>query len=230
MSVAAPARRAAARATALILLGAAAPALAQQSPRSALFGAIVRDDPGALRTALLRGADANGPDELGVPPVVAAAREKSWRALRALAELAGTRLDAPNPEGSTALMYAALHGELEVVRYLVSRKAQVNREGWTALHFAAANGHVDVIRFLLEHHAYIDAESPNRTTPLMMAARQAHPTAVRLLMEEGADPTPRNDAGYTAASYARAAGDPELGEWLRRQADAFRRRYPTPRS
>jgi len=230
VSLAMPARRAAARGAALLLLGAALPALGQQSARAALFTAIARDDPSGLRTALLRGADANAPDELGVPPIVAAARESAWKALRALAELQGTRLDAANPEGSTALMYAALHGELPMVEYLVSRKAEVNREGWTALHYAAANGHVAVVRFLLEHHAYIDAESPNRTTPLMMAARQAHPTVVRLLMEEGADPTPRNDAGYTAAAYARAAGDPELGEWLLRQAEAFRRRYPAPRS
>jgi len=232
LSIAAPGRRAAARAAALMLFAAAAaPARGQQQgARAALFTAIVRDDPGGLRTALLRGADANAPDELGVPPIVAAAREKSWKALRALAELGGTRLDAANPEGSTALMYAALHGELPMVRYLVSRKAEVNREGWTPLHFAAANGHVEVIRFLLEQHAYIDAESPNRTTPLMMAARQAHPTVVRLLVEEGADPTPRNEAGYTAAAYARAAGDPELGAWLLGQAEAFRRRYPGPRS
>jgi ankyrin repeat protein len=223
-------RRAASLVAASLALCAAFPALGQQGPRAALFAAIIRDDPDGLRTALLRGADANAPDELGVPPVVAAAREKSWKALQALAELRGTRIDSPDPEGSTALMFAALHGDLSMVRYLVARKAEVNREGWTPLHFAAANGHAAVVRFLLEHHAYIDAESPNRTTPMMMAARQAHPTVVRLLVEEGADPTPRNDAGYTAASYARAAGDPALGDWLLRQADAFRRRYPAPRS
>lgn len=204
------------------------PVLAQTSPRGDLFRAIERDDANALRTALLRGADANQRNELGTPPIVAAAQVKAWSALRALAELKGTDLQAADANGSTALMGAALHGELTIVQYLVGRDAEVNRPGWTPLHFAAANGHADVVRFLLESHAYIDAESPNRTTPLMMAVRQGYPTVVKLLIDEGADPTPRNDAGLTAAGYAQAVGDPKLAEWLRLQAEAFARKYAVP--
>jgi ankyrin repeat protein len=207
-------------------LGAAAPAtLAQGSARAELAKAIRVDDAHALRTALLRGADANARDELGEPVIVSAAKAKAWNSVRALAELRGTELDAANREGATALMYAALHGEMPLVRFLVSRKAQVNKTGWTPLHYAAANGHTEVVGFLLDHHAYIDAESPNGTTPLMMAARQAHPSTVRQLLDEGADPTPRNQAGLDASDYARAAGDPKLAEWLTEQSQAFRRRY-----
>jgi hypothetical protein len=143
-------------------LPAAAPG---QSRRVDLLDAVMRDDPGAVRTMLLRGADANMRDEQGTPALVLAARERAWKAVRALAELRGTELDATNRQGADALMYAALHGELDTVRFLVERKAEVNKTGWTALHFAASNGHADVVRFLLERHAYIDAESPNRTTP-----------------------------------------------------------------
>jgi ankyrin repeat protein len=213
-----------------VLVGVAAlvagPVVAQSAPQSAigedLFRAIRRDDAHALRTALLRGADSNALDDNGEPAIVLAARSKCWNAVRALAELRGTRLDAANRDGSNTLMYAALHGEIELVRSLVARKAEVNKTGWTPLHFAAANGHVEVIRFLLEHHAYIDAESPNGTTPLMMAARQAQPSSVRLLMDEGADPTPRNQSGLDAAAYAKIAGDLELSNWLGRQAESFR--------
>ncbi len=213
-----------------VLVGVAAlvagPVAAQSAPQSGiredLFRAIRRDDAHALRTALLRGADSNALDDNGEPAIVLAARSKCWNAVRALAELRGTRLDAANRDGSNTLMYAALHGEIELVRSLVARKAEVNKTGWTPLHFAAANGHVEVIRFLLEHHAYIDAESPNGTTPLMMAARQAQPSSVRLLMDEGADPTPRNQSGLDAAAYAKIAGDLELSNWLGRQAESFR--------
>lgn len=206
----------------------AAPALAQSGARGELLRAIRVDDPHALRTALLRGADANMRDELGEPAIVIAARAKSWNAVRALAELRGTELDAATREGVNALMFAALHGELAVVRDLIGRKAEVNRRGWTPLHYAAANGHADVVRLLLEHHAYIDAESPNGTTPLMMAARQAQSTVVRLLIDEGADPTPRNQAGLDAVAYARAGGDPGLAEWLATRTEAFRARYGVP--
>jgi ankyrin repeat protein len=203
-----------------------APVAAQQARAiDDLLRAIRRDDPSGLRTALLRGADPNAVDGGGTPVIVVAAAAKSWGSVRALAELQGTRLDATNREGANALMFAALHGELPLVEYLVSRKAEVNKTGWTPLHFAAANGHADVIRFLLEHHAYIDAESPNGTTPLMMAARQGHPTSARLLVDEGADPTPRNQAGLDAAAYARAAGDPKFADWLASQATAFRAKH-----
>lgn len=212
----------------LLVAVACAPLAAQPRARTDLLSAIRRDDPHALRNALLRGADANSVDEFGDPVIVLAARSGSWEAVRALAELRGTNLDATGPSGANVLMFAALHGRLELVRFLVSRQAQVNKTGWTPLHYAAANGHADVVRFLLEAHAYIDAESPNGTTPLMMAARQAHPTTVQLLLEEGADPTPRNEAGLDAAAYAKASGQGTLAESLARQADAFRRRYGRP--
>lgn len=200
---------------------------AQGSPRADLVTAIRIDDPHALRTALLRGADANARNELGEPVIVTAAKTKAWNAVRALAELRGTELDASDRQGANALMYASLHGELALVQFLVSRKAEVNKTGWTPLHFAAANGHTEVVRFLLDRHAYIDAESPNGTTPLMMAARQVHPTTVRLLIDEGADPTPRNQSGFDAAGYARTAGDPRLAEWLAERSQEFKRRHGT---
>jgi ankyrin repeat protein len=200
---------------------------ANASPaQQALVQSVRRDDPHGVRTALLRGADANLPDANGEPPIVFAGRNKAWQAVRALAELRGTRLDATNASDTNVLMYAALSGELELVRWLVGRKAEVNKTGWAPLHMAAANGHLDVVRYLLEQHAYIDAESPNGTTPLMMAARNGFPSVARFLVEEGADPTPRNQHGLDAATYARtAAKDDEFAAWLQQRADAYRRKY-----
>jgi uncharacterized protein len=205
-----------------------APGLAAADARQEFFKAIVIDDVTSMRTAMLRGASANARDGEGSPAVVVAAREKAWKALRALAEIRGTDVEATDRLESTALMYAALHGELPAVQFLVSRGAEVNRPGWTALHYAAANGHVDVVRYLLERHAYLDAESPNRTTPLMMAARQGKPTMVELLLEEGADPTIRNQSGLTAADYARGAGDEGLASQLAERATSFSRRHGVP--
>jgi uncharacterized protein len=196
--------------------------------RTDFFRAIARDDVSGMRAAMLQGPSANARDADGSPALVVAAREKAWGALRALAQTRGTDIEAADAKGSNALMFAALHGELAVVEFLVSRGAEVNRQGWTALHYAAANGHLDVVRYLIEQHAYIDAESPNRTTPLMMAARQGQPTMVQLLVEEGADPTIRNDSGLTAADYARAAGDVRLSRRLAERAQAFSRRHGVP--
>ena len=57
--------------------------------------------------------------------------------------------------------------------------------------------------------AYIDAESPNGTTPLMMAARYGSEKAVQLLINEGADLTLKNQLGLTALDFAIEGRRPE---------------------
>jgi ankyrin repeat protein len=91
---------------------------------------------------------------------------------------------------------------------LIARDADVNKTGWTPLHYAASAGspaHTQIIALLLENHAYIDAESPNKTTPLMMAAHYGSAGVVKLLLEEGADPLLKNQQGLTAIDFARQA-------------------------
>ena len=61
-----------------------------------------------------------------------------------------------------------------------------------------------VIKLLLENYAYIDAESPNGSTPLMMASLYGSTEAVKLLVEEGADVTLRNQKGLTALEFAKS--------------------------
>jgi ankyrin repeat protein len=193
----------------------------------AFWDAIRLDEVKKLQTEMLRGSSANALHPEYGPAIVMAARERSPKCLAYLARLSGTRLDAANSRGETALMLVALQGELDSVRLLVERGASVNRPGWTPLHYAAAGGHVPVMNFLIEEHAYLDAESPNRTTPLMMTARQKHTNAMRMLVEAGADPGLRNEAGYTAADYMDAHGEQGEAQWLREQAADFRHRYGT---
>jgi ankyrin repeat protein len=48
----------------------------------------------------------------------------------------------------------------------------------------------------------------------MMAARSGHSAVVRLLLDEGADPTLKNEAEMNAADFARAQGFKELARFL----------------
>lgn len=189
------------------------------------FDAIGRDDAARVETLILRGISTNSEDPKLGPAIVHAAQQKAHAAMKALLLSPATKVDARNAAGETALMYAALQGELETVKLLLAHGAEVNQQGWTALHYAASGGQLSVVQLLLEHHAYIDAASPNGTTPLMMAARQQRPTVARYLVEQGADPTLVNESGWTAADYLERVGDAEHASWMRERAQEFARRY-----
>jgi ankyrin repeat protein len=168
------------------------------------FKAIHFDQVQEVQKLLKRGIDPNSPNEKGVPALIVALQSGSSKSAVILAQDPLTRVEASNPSNESPLMMAAIHNQLEVATVLIERGAEVNRKGWTALHYAATRGHIAMMRLLLENSAYIDAESPNGTTPLMMAAYYAPPLAVKLLLEEGADPTLRNQAKVNALEMALA--------------------------
>jgi len=197
------------------------------SASAAFWDAIERDDVRAVQTEMLRGSSANARHPRHGPAILYAARDRSPKVVAFLAGLSGTAIDATDATDETALMLVSLRGDLAAMKMLLERGAEVNRKGWTALHYAASSGHLEAIRLLLDAHAYIDAQSPNRTTPLMMAARHQHTRAVRLLVEEGADPTPKNEAGLSAADYLARHGEAGEAAWLREQAAVFQQRYGT---
>lgn len=203
----------------------AGPPSAWADPLRNFFTAIARDDGRAVETGLMRGVSANTRDPKHGPAIVYAAQQGSLEALEALLLSPSIDIDVRNEQGETALMHAALRGDLDSVTLLVERGAEVNQPGWTALHYAASGGHLEVVQYLIDHHAYIDALSPNGTTPLMMAARQQWPTVARHLVEQGADPTLANQSGLTAADYFENYDSSDHARWMRERADEFRKRH-----
>ena len=166
------------------------------------FKAIEFDDAVVMRQLLQRGFDPNTPTASLQSPLILAIQKGSVRVSQVLISSPQLQVNHPNPSDETPLMLAALKQQEALVDALIQRGADVNRPGWTPLHYAASTGHLGIIRLLLEHHAYLDAESPNGTTPLMMAALYGTPEATKLLLEEGADPLIRNQLGLSALDFA----------------------------
>ena len=166
------------------------------------FRAVKVDDAAAVTALLQRGFDVNTPDPQSSPALAIALSEPSPRVVQVLLDWPETRIDQRNAHDETPLMLAALRGNLSVAQVLIEKDADVNKTGWTPLHYAATNGHLAIMRLLLYHHAYIDADSPNGSTPLMMAALYGSPAAVRLLLESGADPRLRNQQQLSALDFA----------------------------
>jgi ankyrin repeat protein len=167
------------------------------------FQATMRDDAGAVSALVQRGVDPNSRDPSGQPALHVALRNGSFRVAEALLASPGIDVNAVNAADESALMMAALKGQADWSKKLLDKGAQVNKPGWSPLHYAAAGPEPAVVRLLLEQGAAIDAASPNRTTPLMMAAQYGSEANVDLLLARGADAKVRNDRGLSAADFAR---------------------------
>lgn len=166
------------------------------------FTAIQRDDAGTVKTLLQRGFDPNTVDPQGRHGLLLAFRASSLKVVDTLLSDPKTKVEVRSEQDESPLMLAAFKGLTEVCEKLIAMDADVNKPGWSALHYAATGGHVAVIRLLLDNHAYIDAASPNGSTPLMMAAMYGSASAVKLLLESGADSGLKNDLGLTAIDFA----------------------------
>ncbi|MFH1079795.1 MAG: ankyrin repeat domain-containing protein [Pseudomonadota bacterium] len=95
--------------------------------------------------------------------------------------------------GGTAISAAASGGHLEIVRYLLSKGADVNVheqmrgfESMTPLLGAATRGNTEVVRFLIENGADVNS-LPGHASPLFMAAYEGRREVAELLIAKGAD-------------------------------------------
>ena len=96
---------------------------------------------------------------------------------------------------SPPLYRAAEQGDIDTVKYLIDKGADVNQRGGggvlndsNALSAACSKGDIAIVKLLLERGAIVDAASGNMGwTPLSSAAWQGHTDIVNLLLDRGAD-------------------------------------------
>ncbi len=178
------------------------------------FVAIIRDDVSGLRRLLDQGMDPNSRDPKGQPALAVAIRRESPGAFGLLLSRPGTDVNALNAAGESALMLAAIAGDIEACERLIARGAQIDKPGWSPLHYAASGPEPRIVRLLLERSAAIDTEAPNGSTPLMMAAQHGPEATIELLLARGADTRRRNQRGLQAIDLAEQAGRDWLVERL----------------
>ena len=147
-----------------------------------------------------------------------AAQNRDREALRALVKQRAN-VNAPQPDGTTALHWAAHWNDLEGVNLLLRAGADAkaaNRYGATPLSEAAALGNAQMIEALLKAGADPKTlTTPDGETVLMTAARAGNADAVSVLLAHGADVNAsENYRGQTALMWAAAERHPAVVKLL----------------
>jgi ankyrin repeat protein len=130
----------------------------------------------------------------------------------------GTNVNAPGPDGATAVMYAAANGDLELVRALIKAGADVklkNQFGTSALTEAAIVGNAPIVSELLKAGGDPNFKTPDGETPLMAAARSGKIEAAKALLDAGADINAKETwGGQSALMWAAAQSQADMVKFL----------------
>jgi ankyrin repeat protein len=117
---------------------------------------------------------------------------------------------------AVTIFEAAATGKINNILRLLARDPQlVNAyasDGFQALGLASYFGHYDVAEYLIKAGAPINSPSRNglKAAPIQSAAAAGHAKIVELLLKHGADPTVREQGGYTPLHAAAQNGDLDM--------------------
>ena len=150
--------------------------------------------------------------------IAEAAQSKDAAAVKKLLK-EGADVNAAQGDGMTALHWAALNGDAELASMLLYAGANVGAKtrigGYTPLHLAAQIGNANVMAPLVAAGAQVAALTTTGATALMQAAHSGSADAVRILIENGADPNVKETAnGQTALMFAAASDRVEVVKLL----------------
>ena len=167
-----------------------------KSKRTAIFPAALKSHCSTLHLLLEAGADFNARDGNDQNLMLCLASERSEKRVKGRNEvikiLLGTEIDleAKDKDGRTALLWAAATGKEEFAGLLLTCRAQGNSN--------------------------IKATNSRGKTALHLAAENNHPSLVKLLLENGANPHVRSDGGWTALINTADKGHLEVASLLLR--------------
>ena len=141
------------------------------------------------------------------------AEQKQWQQLASQLQAItkdDAAVNAVQPDGMTALHWAVLHGEAEIVDRLIAAGANTNAETRykiTPLYIACTLNNSEIVEKLLKHKADPNTVYPGGVTALMLAARTGNAASIKHLIQHDAEADATERQGQTAMMWATAEGN-----------------------
>lgn len=137
-------------------------------------------------------------------------------------ELVGGGSGNPNQvddQARTAMHYAALNGNLQIIAILIKADAKLNpvdHLGDTPLHLAVEQDQTEAAKLLIDAGAEVDPQNKDGMTPLMVAASRGELDIVRALLAKGANPNKTDYTGRDALGWAQDGHRPAVVDAINR--------------
>lgn len=112
----------------------------------------------------------------------------------------GADLDAADQDGYTPLHSAALRGQAQAFRFVLTKTGKTDVKSMrevTPLMLAAYSGCIDCITASLDSKPALDQKDADGDTALLFAVRSLQGVAAQKLADSGANPNAKNNAGDT---------------------------------
>jgi ankyrin repeat protein len=114
-----------------------------------------------------------------------------------------------SPDNGTSLHAASEAGDVETVRLLLERGADVKERDvyhQTAILVASRSGRLQVVKLLIEYGADVNSHDGIGWVPLHVASRNGHLEVVQSLLDHGADVNAKTHDHWTALHFACVIG------------------------
>ena len=123
----------------------------------------------------------------------------------------GKSIDLPNSKGFTPLEASLSNKHINVAKYLIENGAVITTK---AIRYPAGYGDLDVIRFLVDKGADVNGKESYGLTVLMSASGSGNLKLVEYLVEQGTDINVTDNSGETALFDATKKGDLVIVKYL----------------
>ena len=120
----------------------------------------------------------------------------------------GFKINTKDSRNNTALHVAVEHGNLEIVKFLLERGADVNAKNKSNLTPICTMGAdnentgIEILKLLIAKGADVNVPNEDKETLLMKASEDGSLEGVKMFLEAGANPNLRDDEGQTALMLA----------------------------